>query len=138
MITFDDVKRTTRETLVLFPSSHIDEVTHFMKLAGVLNECRILTYDEAKATYFRGTPIPSVPIDPRFASIPAAICKTPYLIVSYMDANDLRRKLQEIHQSEDCILWKRHCIDELNAAIQAENEDLKDWGPDLEWTGEKP
>ena len=87
MITFDDVKRTTRETIVLFPSSHLDEVTRFMTLAGVLDECRILTYDEAKQTY---------------------------------------------------ILWKQRCMDELNAAIQAENKELQDWGPDLEWKGDNP
>ena len=138
MITFDDVKRTTRETIVLFPSSHLDEVTRFMTLAGVLDECRILTYDEAKQTYFRDIPIPSVPIDPRFADIPAAICRTPCLIVSYMDADDLRRKLREIHQGKDCILWKQRCMDELNAAIQAENKELQDWGPDLEWKGDNP
>jgi len=132
MITFDDVKRTARETLVLFPDNRFDELTHFMTLASVLDECRILTYDEAKATYFRGIPIPSVPITPRFAGIPAAICKTPYLIVSYMDADGLRRKLQEIHQSKDCILWKQRCMDELNAAVQAENEELGDWRPGLE------
>lgn len=137
MITFDDVKRTVRETLVLFPSSHLDEVTHFMAITGVLNECKILTYDQAKATYFRDTSIPSIPIDPRFTNFQTAICKTPYLIVSHMDADDLRRKLQEIHQSKDCILWKQRCMDELNAAVQAENNELSDWGSGLEYLSGK-
>ena len=117
MINFDDIRRTTEQTFVLFPDDRIDELTHFLTLAGVLDEkCKILMYDDAKTTDFGKTHNLSVPIDPRFANIPTAVCRTPCLIVSDMNEDDLRRKIQEIHESDECRLWKQDRMAALNAA----------------------
>lgn len=117
MITFNDVRRTNKTTFTFFPDGLADEVRHFMALAGITKQqYEILSYPDTQARY-PNLDIPAVPFDPRLKDVRSTYCRTPNLIISNMNPDDLQRKIYEIHLSAEGYAWREKQAQDLVKAV---------------------
>ena len=110
MITFDDVRRTDKQTFLFIPDNLHDEFEYFLRAAGISEQdAKVLTYQKTLATY-PSLNVPTVPMHPDLAGKPdinpVLLCDTPSLITSRMDTDDLGQELWQLHASPDGITWR--------------------------------
>lgn len=111
IVTFDDVKRHPNTTYFFLSNTSVKDLDFCLKAAGE-TDYKFYPYDR-----FASLPdINSVP-EVKLVDLPGCnrLCRKPSVLVSHMDTNQLRTKLQQILRGEDDNLQTKKANDNKTA-----------------------